>query len=91
MYTVKIVKNKLAILTSTTLSKTITIKSDDKRFDKCVEAAKARRLVNITQSGRFTSSKDYHGAYESKSSTRRNWYLQNLATHWAVHRVRGHV
>jgi len=70
MYTVKIVKNKLAILTSTTLSETITIKSNDKRFDKCVAAAKAKRLVNITTSGRFTSSKDYHGAYENNPTTK---------------------
>ena len=69
MYTVKIVKNKLAILTSTTLAETITIKSDDKRFDKCVAAAKAKRLVNITATGRFTSSKDYHQAYEKNPRT----------------------
>ena len=70
MYTVKIVKNKLAILTSTTLSKTITIKSGDKRFNKCLIAAKARRLVNITPTGRFTTSKDYSGAYEKNPRTK---------------------
>ena len=70
MYTVKIVKNKLAILTSTELSKTITIKSDDKRFNKCVAAAKAKRLVNITPTGRFTTSKDYNQAYEKNPTTK---------------------
>ncbi len=41
MYTVKIVKNKLAILTSTSSGMEVqTIKSNDKRFDKCVAAAK---------------------------------------------------
>ena len=71
MYTVKIVKNKLAILTSTTSGMEVqTIKSDDKRFNKCKIAAKARRLVNITQSGRFTTSKDYHGAYEKNPRTK---------------------
>ena len=63
MYTVDIKKDK-AILTSTTSSKSITIKQSDKRFKKCVQAANDQRLVNITPTGRFTTSKDYHGAYQ---------------------------
>ena len=63
MYTVTIKKDK-AILTSTSSSEKLTIQSDDKRFNKCVEAQKAQRLVNITPTGRFTTSKDYHGAYQ---------------------------
>ena len=63
MYTVNIKKDK-AILTSTTSSKSITIKQSDKRFKKCVQAQQDQRLVNITPTGRFTTSKDYHGAYQ---------------------------
>ena len=63
MYTVEI-KNKKAILTSTTDKSKKTILSTEKHFDKCVAAANAKRLVNITATNRFTSSKDYHGAYQ---------------------------
>ena len=69
MYTVTIKKDK-AILTSTSSREKLTIQSDDKRFDKCVTAANDKRLVNITPTGRFTTSKDYHGAYQNPSLTK---------------------
>ena len=69
MYTVTIKKDK-AILTSTSSREKLTIQSDDKRFKKCVAAANDKRLVNITPTGRFTTSKDYHGAYQNPSLTK---------------------
>ena len=68
MYTVKSTPKKATLLPING-GKTITIKSTDKKYAKAVDAEKAKRLVNITPSGRFTTSKDYHGAYDEVQTT----------------------
>ena len=67
MYTVKIIKN-IAILDSTTSNDKKSILHTEPHFDKCKAAAKAKRLINFTPSGRVTTSKDYHGAYDKKTT-----------------------
>ena len=47
MYTVKNTSKKATLLPING-GKTITIKSTDKKYAKAVDAAKAKRLVNIT-------------------------------------------
>ena len=61
MYTVKTTSKK-ATLMPIKGGKKVIIPNTDKRYQKAVDAQKAKRLVNITPTGRFTTSKDYHGA-----------------------------